>query len=433
MRRVSRGRAAWIAAAIALCNINASADAPPLTLDDALRIFRTSGFDLLIADAAVESARADVTIAGALPNPSFNLSSGTSSTYDPSQCAGCSNRSVSAGVSDPAISDLVSGRRRLRESVARQALEISRRSRGDVERTLESTLKQQLLQAELAKKAFDFARQAEALSGRAFDLTQKRYRAGAISEADVARAEVQKLEAEQARDSSGQAFDAAKSQVAFLLGIKDARPESLDVADELTRATPALTFARDAIYRTALEHRPDLAAARSQIARARSSVDLARRLRVPDFSSSLQYSREGRGQSAIQPPTVTFGLTTTLPVFYRYRGELAKAKSDLRTQEIAHSRIEAQINADVNAAFAAFISARSRLDRMASRLLPQASRARDLVRLQYEKGATSLFEFLDAQRTYLVTQNEFLQNLNDYWSAVFQLEQAAGVELRNER
>jgi outer membrane protein TolC len=70
---------------------------------------------------------------------------------------------------------------------------------------------------------------------------------------------------------------------------------------------------------------------------------------------------------------------------------------------------------------------------MESRLLPQASRARDLVRLQYEKGATSLFEFLDAQRTYLATQNEFLQNLNDYWSAVFQLEQAAGVELRNER
>ena len=41
-------------------------------------------------------------------------------------------------------------------------------------------------------------------------------------------------------------------------------------------------------------------------------------------------------------------------------------------------------------------------------------------------------EFLDAQRTLLATQNEFLQNLNDYWSAVFLLEQAAGMELRNE-
>ena len=62
-------------------------------------------------------------------------------------------------------------------------------------------------------------------------------------------------------------------------------------------------------------------------------------------------------------------------------------------------------------------------------LLARAGRARDLVRLQYEKGAASLFEFLDAQRTYLGVQAESLQTLNDYWTAVFQMEQAAGVEL----
>ena len=56
------------------------------------------------------------------------------------------------------------------------------------------------------------------------------------------------------------------------------------------------------------------------------------------------------------------------------------------------------------------------------------SRARDLVRLQYEKGAASLFEFLDAQRAFLATQLEYMQALNDYWSAAFQLEQATATE-----
>ena len=51
------------------------------------------------------------------------------------------------------------------------------------------------------------------------------------------------------------------------------------------------------------------------------------------------------------------------------------------------------------------------------------------MRLQYEKGAASLFEFLDAQRTYLATQSEYLQTLNDDWTAVFQMEQASGMEL----
>jgi cobalt-zinc-cadmium efflux system outer membrane protein len=66
---------------------------------------------------------------------------------------------------------------------------------------------------------------------------------------------------------------------------------------------------------------------------------------------------------------------------------------------------------------------------MQGHLLERAARARDLVRLQYEKGAASLFELLDAQRTFLGTQNEYLQTLNDYWIAVFQLEQATGLEL----
>ena len=424
MRRIPRGRAAMIAAAIALFSRTGHA-AAPLTLEDALRIFRTSAFDLLIADAGIEGARADLVAAGALPNPSLSVSRGSSSTYDPSLCSGCSNHSLAAGVTDQAISDVVSGRRRLRQSVARAALEISTHSRADVERTLEFTVKQQLLDAEIATKALEFAQQARALASETFELTQKRYRAGAISEADVARADVQRLEAEQAVDSATQALNAAQTQLGFLLAMH----ELPDVSDDLIRTSDRIVIARDVLYRLALAQRPDLAAARAQIERARSSVELARRLRVPDFSPSLQYSQEGRGQSAIQPPTVTLGVGLPLPVFYRYRGEIAKAKSDLRAQEILRAKIEAQVNADVNASLAAFMAARSRTERMQSRLLPQAGRARDLVRLQYEKGAASLFEFLDAQRTYLTTQNEYLQSLSDYWTAVFQAEQAAGTEL----
>jgi cobalt-zinc-cadmium efflux system outer membrane protein len=76
------------------------------------------------------------------------------------------------------------------------------------------------------------------------------------------------------------------------------------------------------------------------------------------------------------------------------------------------------------------MTARSRLRRGETGLLPQAAHGRDLVRLQYEKGAASLFEFLDAQRVFLAAQSEYLQTLGDYWTAIFQLEQATGMELR---
>jgi outer membrane protein, heavy metal efflux system len=404
--------------------------AAPLTLDTALQRFRSLAFDLIIADASIASAEAEVTVASAIANPSLSLSRGRSSTYDPSRCPGCSNTSTSAGLTDQAaISDLLSGKRRLRTEVAKAALEATKRSRVDVERTLEFTLKQQLLQAELGKRNLGYAYDALRLSADTLALVNTRYKAGAISEADVARAEVPKLEAEQSVNVAEQTLAIAKAGLAYLLAY-DSPPSTLDVGDDLIReaATARVaTVSADELLQRAVAQRPDLAAAGFQTRRARASVDLARRLRVPDVLPSLQYSQEGRGQNAIQPPTITFGLSSTLPAFYRYRGEIARAEADLRTQETAQAKLTAQIRSDVTSSLAAFSSAASRTERM-QQLLDRAARARDLVRLQYEKGAASLFEFLDAQRTYLGIQSESLQTLNDYWTAVFQMEQAAGVE-----
>jgi cobalt-zinc-cadmium efflux system outer membrane protein len=66
---------------------------------------------------------------------------------------------------------------------------------------------------------------------------------------------------------------------------------------------------------------------------------------------------------------------------------------------------------------------------MEGRLLEQAKKAYDLVVFQYERGAASLMDVLDAQRTWIATRNEYQQNLNDYWTGVFGLEQAVGKEL----
>ncbi|HYM59770.1 MAG TPA: TolC family protein, partial [Thermoanaerobaculia bacterium] len=348
-----------------------------LTLDEALRIFRTRGFDLLIADTAVESAQGDVIIAGARANPQISLSRGMSANYDPRLCAGCSNVSVSVSLSDPTtISDLFSGKRRLRLDVARAALSSLRFSRADVERMLEVQVKQQLLQAQLAKASLSFARRAEASAAQTLDLIEKRYRAGAVSEADVARAEIQKLEAEQAVATSQQALDTSKAALAFLLGERSGQ-SGVEVGDDLVRSRMPAKLAdlsREALLRDALENRPDLRAIRAQVERARSALDLARRLRVPDVSPSLQFSEEGSGQNAIQPPTVTLGVSMALPVLYRYRGEIAKAEADLRSQTLQQRKIEAQVASDVSAAFAAYQGSRERVGRMEGRLLDRAQR-----------------------------------------------------------
>jgi cobalt-zinc-cadmium efflux system outer membrane protein len=223
---------------------------------------------------------------------------------------------------------------------------------------------------------------------------------------------------------------AAKAAVAFLLGAQEpARDLELDTSALQYRSGAALgTF--DALYQAALESRPDLKVLDQQIKRAESALALARRQRFPEVQLSATYSQEGSGQNAIQPPTLTFGAQMGLPIFYQQQGEIRKAEADLRTQALQRGKIRALVAQDVSQAFAAWQGGQKLVERMQGRILERAKTARDLIRIQYEKGAASLLELLDAERTYIAIHNEYVLDLSLYWTAVAQLEQAVGKELR---
>jgi cobalt-zinc-cadmium efflux system outer membrane protein len=67
---------------------------------------------------------------------------------------------------------------------------------------------------------------------------------------------------------------------------------------------------------------------------------------------------------------------------------------------------------------------------MEQALKPSAERAFSITRVQFDKNSATLMDLLDAQRTYIATNVEYLQVLANYWTAVFQLEEAVGMELR---
>jgi hypothetical protein len=91
---------------------------------------------------------------------------------------------------------------------------------------------------------------------------------------------------------------------------------------------------------------------------------------------------------------------------------------------------------DVGSAFAAYETSRKLVERMegprrdGGGLLMSARGAFEIVATQYEKGAASLTDYLDALRTYIATKNEYFAALAGYWSAVYQLEAAVARDLR---
>jgi cobalt-zinc-cadmium efflux system outer membrane protein len=408
-----------------------------LTLDDALRIFRTRGLDLLIAEAAVRSVEGQVKAAGASPNPVGSASYGRTINYAPGGCDQCSENYWSLGLTDSAaLEDAISGKRGLRLKVARNALAAAKMSRVDAERTIAFQVKSAYLQVAQAVLAYKFAKEVADTNVKTLDVFQTRFRSGAINEGDLARIETQKLESDQALDEADETLRQARVGLAFLIGVRGAVPD-FDVDSKVLDFSQPQALAainEEGLLRAAFDHRPDLVAAGYQTASAEAQIALTRRQKVPDVTLGINYSQLGVGATtaggAVSPPTLTFGISAPIPVLYQMQGELRQAEAQYDTNALQQAKTTAQVVNDVATGYSGYVTARRLVQRMESGdLLKSAKVARDITRLQYEKGAANLTDFLDAQRTYIATNVEYFGDLTSYWTAVFQLEEAVGMEL----
>jgi cobalt-zinc-cadmium efflux system outer membrane protein len=402
-----------------------------LHLQDAMRLFRQHGLDLILAEAAVEGTRGDALLASAAPNLAF--SGGVGRSFLCGNLPGCSDLAWSAGISDQsALFESLSGKRGLRMNVAQLALEVARKGQADARRTLEAMLRQSYLKAVFAHQALLIQKEAQQTLAHLAELNRARYHSGAISEVDVLKVETEELSADQDVERAQRDLDVAKAQLAFLFGVRGRVP-----AFEVDGALPAFVVPAslrnasvDSLLELARKQRPDLAGAKLDRQRAEAGVRSSQRLRFPEVELSASVSGQGSGISAVNPPTVFFGFTLTPPIFNRYQGEIVKAKADLTVQTAQLAKTEAQILNDVQTGFTQFSSARSRVERAERELLERARRTRDLVQLQYQKGSASLLEYLDAERILISTKLDYVNDLVDYWESVVLIDQAVGMEIR---
>jgi cobalt-zinc-cadmium efflux system outer membrane protein len=409
-----------------------------LSLEQALRLLQTRSLDLLMAEAAVRNAEGDVKVAGAVPNPSLQGGFGKLFGYNADQVCqvamttGCSTDTYLAAISDQAaLEDSLSGKRDLRLRVARAALSATKLSRDDALRTLTYQVKTAYVNVAQAQRALAFAREVQATQVKTLELFRVRLKAGDSNEGEVARVETQKLEADQAVDSAVGGLAQARFALAFLLGVRGPVPEFavddavLDFSLPRALATPD----GDRLLRTAFEHRPDLLSQGFQATSAEAAITLAKRQVFPDIAVGAQYTQTGTGNVAVSPPSLMFTLSAPIPVFYQQQGEIRKADANYDTQSLGQAKITAQVASDVASALSAFRASRALVERMERALRPSAERALAITRVQFDKSAATLMDLLDAQRTYIATNVEYLQDLANYWTAVYQLEEAVGMEL----
>jgi cobalt-zinc-cadmium efflux system outer membrane protein len=249
---------------------------------------------------------------------------------------------------------------------------------------------------------------------------------GAIAPLELTRSQVAMLQFRATLKRNELELRTAKTKLQLLLGRKSTAT-MFDVVGELKTPLRTLAQSLSALQEAAYATRPDiLTLERTQ---GRSQADL--KLQLAQAKVDLTWGLEYRRQEGVSGRGNTLGvfLSVPAPIFNRNQGEIARALAEGEQVGRQLEALKAQVRTEVQTAHDEFTTARELVDSIEKELLQPAQQARDTVAYTYRVGASSLLEFLDAQRALNETMQSYLEAQASYRRAVIKLNAALGKEV----
>jgi outer membrane protein, heavy metal efflux system len=288
----------------------------------------------------------------------------------------------------------------------------------DNERALTFQVASLFINVQLAESALDLAQRNLASFQNTLDVSENQFRTGAISENDFLKIKLQLLQFQ---------TDLQQAQLAKIQGLSDLRQllgyESVPADYSVTGAFDYQPLAAklDELQTSALRNRPDLRAAQLGIAAANSQYELAKADGKQDVTAGANYSHV----NAIS--AVTFTVSIPLPIFDRNQGEIARTNVAVRQAQEQQAAARGQVLTDVKDAYEGLATNDRVAQYYRSGYLDVSQKNRDISEYAYRRGATSLLDFLDAERSYRATQLAYRQALAAYLLALEQVREAVGT------
>lgn len=229
------------------------------------------------------------------------------------------------------------------------------------------------------------------------EAAEERRRVGLATIADVLQARTAASQAQLDLQSTEGSLQTARGALALALGLPANLPYDVDSSAAATPVAP-LADSVDALIASALEGRPDLAAAQAEAAAARAGIGELR----SDLLPSLQLTATGARTYATTIPnganSYNLSLGLSIPIFngfsrqYDVRGARFEAEAaDARTETLRQ-----QVVYQVFSAYYALQTA-TRRARTADALIASAEQSDDVALARYKAGVGSVLDLLSAQ------------------------------------
>jgi cobalt-zinc-cadmium efflux system outer membrane protein len=388
-----------------------------ITLDEALQMAKLHNHNLLAARTTILQSQAEETTANLRPNPSLF---GDWEYLPLSPSAQNSTYLHDSTEADIGLSYLLERgkKRQHRFQAARDITAQTRSLVADNQRGLAFNVASLFVGVQLAESTLELAEQDLKSFQQTVELGEMRYKSGAISEDDYLKIKLQLLQFE---------TDYQQAELARVQGLNDLRQllgyES--VSDDYDVAGPfdyqAVKGNLEDFEMKAMQNRPDLRAAQQGVTAASSQYELQRAIGKQDVTVQGNYSHVNGINAA------SFYGSIPLPIFNRNQGEIARTKIAITQAEEQRKATEGQVMTDVHDAYEGLRVNDHVVQLYRSGYLEVAQKDRDISEYAYKRGAVSLLDFLDAERSYRATQLAYRQALASYLLTLEQLRQAVGV------
>ena len=370
--------------------------------------------------------------AGLIPNPVMSSTASSDRFY---ANEGESGRSL--GVQQELET---AGKRRYRSLTARSDLERVRHETESTQRDLIARTQKAYFTLVQAERDLDLARETSGILRRFVDLNTERVKVGDAPGVEVNLAKIELERSQRNEQEFDRRFREATAGLNLLMG----RPPAASVIPTSDFAAPLLSLPTDQeLLDYALQHRPEVLAADSNVQARTTAARLARAFRFPNVVAGADYQKQTSvigtggpsatgtpGQSLLRDQKLAFAVTLPLPLFNRNQGNIASADYERRSAEET-----AQYTRDVvaNEVATALANYRSRVLTRAlyeESILPQLQRNLEAIQEAYRLGNESIFAVIQVQRTVFDTRIEYFQTLLDLEVDRIDLERATGQSLR---
>ena len=387
------------------------------SLQKALQTAQENNLFLKTEQLSIDIAETEIILAKIRPN--FVLNNETlqlmkSSEFEPNTSwHNPQNREAMWQLSKPFQ---IAGQRKNKIEVADKSISFAEKDYGDMQRHLYFEVAQSWLEVWALQKQLDVLTIAKGNMDTLVLNNQLRYKNQVITQTELYRTELLSRQYEIQYKSAVQELSNTKKQLGLLMGVQD--NISIDTTDDFMTDFPP-TSPEDLLSQ-ALSGRSDILAAKQWVEVSDSNIKLQKSLAYPQPEFGLIYNP----QNQVPYFGVSFGIE--LPFTNRNQGEIKKSHIEKKQAEFQLFAIERQLETEVKTAYESYQLNQQNI-RSFETVVEQSQIILDNVKYAYLRGGTTIIDFLEAQRSWLETQQQYYEAVQEFRQSHIQLLFSSGL------